>query len=70
MYSRATPDNFLLYKHSLCLSKLMDSPNTLEWVALNFNQIKTSRQTTFMATKNNRKKCVLNAFGNRAFILN
>ena len=34
------------------------------------NQILTSRQTTFMAVKNNKKRVGLNAFANRVFILN
>ena len=46
------------------------SSHTCEWVHLNFNQILTSRQTTFMANKNNRKKVGLNAIANRIYILN
>ena len=71
IYKRATPEQFLLYKHALCLFKLMTSTNyTIEWVALNFNQIITSRQTTFMALRANKRKVGLNAFTNRMFILN
>ena len=47
-----------------------ETSHTYEWVALNFNQILTSRQTTFKATKNHRKIIGLNAFDNRVFILN
>ena len=51
--------------------KLMNSSShTCEWVHLNFNKILTSRQTTFMANKNNRKKVGLNAIANRIYILN
>ena len=58
MYNRATPENYLLYKHALCLFKLIncEPPHTYEWVALNFNQILTSRQTTFKIMRNNKKK--------------
>ena len=71
MFERALPEKFLLYRHALLLYKLINSnSHTCEWVHLNFNQILTSRQTTFMATKNNRKRVGLNAFANRVFILN
>ena len=71
MCERALPEKFLLYRHALLLYKLINSNlHTCEWVHLNFNQILTSRQTTFMATKNNRKRVGLNAFANRVFILN
>ena len=57
MYNRAIPEIFLLNKHALNLYKLLNGhAYTCEWVALDFNQILTSRQTTFMATTNNRKK--------------
>ena len=71
MCNRSLPENFLLYRHALLLYKLMNSSShTCEWVHLNFNQILTSRQTTFMANKNNRKKVGLNAIANRIYILN
>ena len=71
MCERALPNFFLLNRHALLLYKLMNSnSHTCEWVHLNFNQILTSRQTTFMATKSNRKRVGLNAFANRVFILN
>ena len=45
-HKRATPEKILLYKHALNLYKLMkDSDYNIEWVALNYNQILTSRQT-------------------------
>ena len=51
-YNRATPEKFLLYKHAISLFKLMNDPTfTTEWVALNFNQIFTSRQTRFLSTR-------------------
>ena len=71
MYNRATPEKFLLYKHALTLFKLINTNDyTMEWAALNFNQILTSRQTTFKATSNHRKRVGLNALANRVFILN
>ena len=71
MCDRALPENFLLYRHALLLHKLMnDHSHTCEWVHLNFNQILTSRQTTFMAKKGNRRRVGLNAFANRVFVLN
>ena len=57
-------------KTTLIILNNNSNSHTCEWVHLNFNQIFTSRQTTFMATKNNRKRVGLNAFANRAFILN
>ena len=71
MCNRSLPENFLMYRHALLLYKTMNSDShTCEWVHLNFNQILTSRQTTFMSAKNNRKRVGLNAFANRFFILN
>ena len=71
MFKRALPENFLLYRHALLLYKLLNSDtHTGEWVHLNFNQILTSRQTIFMATRSNNKRVGLNAFANRVFILN
>ena len=72
MYKRATPDNYLLYKHAQCVFKLINSqpPYTLEWAALNFNMIQTSRQINFKSMKQNKKRVGLNALANRSFILN
>ena len=71
MCDRATPDQFLLYKHANLLYSLYNSENyTLEWVNLNFNQILTSRQTKFIALCNNKRKVGLNALANRLFIIN
>ena len=70
-FNRATPENYLLYKHALALFKLLTNGNfTTEWVALNFNQILTSRQTLFMSLRANKRKVGLNALANRVFILN
>ena len=70
-FKRPNPERFLLYKTALNLFKLMNSSsNTIELVALNFNQILTSRQSNFITVKANRKKVGLYAFANRAFIVN
>ena len=45
-------------------------PYTFEWVSLNFNQILTSRQTTFKILKDNKQKIGLNALANQLTILN
>ena len=55
--NRATPDKFLFYKYALTLYKLMRGTDyTIEWVALNYNQILTSRQTKFKAAGGRKKK--------------
>ena len=65
MFKRATPEKFLLYKLALSLFKLYNSPcYSLEWAALNFNQILTSRQTKLLAIRANKKKIGVNALGN------
>ena len=71
MYHRATPDQFMLYKNAINLYRLYNEGHgSIEWVALNFNQILTSRQTKFMSIKANRKKVGINAIANRFYILN
>ena len=70
-YHRATPHKFMLYKHALSLYKVINGSDTnLEWAALNFNQILTSRQTMFLSSKCNNKKVGLNALANIFFIIN
>ena len=71
MNNRATPEKFLMYKHALALYRLYNSNKpSLEWCALNLNQILTSRQTRFQIAKTNRLKVGLNALANRLYILN
>ena len=43
---------------------------SLDWISLNFDQILTSRQTTFMISKTNKTKIGLNTMANRLSILN
>ena len=70
-YNRATPENFLIYKHAIMLHKLYNSNTyTNEWVQLNYNQILTSRQINFISSKSNRTRVGLNALANRLYILN
>ena len=71
IHDRAPPEKYLLYKHALSLHKLYNSNvHSMEWVALNVNQINTSRQTNFISTKSHKKRVGLNALANRFFILN
>ena len=71
MYNRAPPEKFLLYRHALALYKITnDNNHSLEWAALNFNQILTSRQSKFFSLRGNNKRVGLNAIANRFFILN
>ena len=71
MCHRATPDNFLLYRHALTLYKLLNSDEqTIEWVAINCNQVFTSRQIFFTSFATNLKRVGYNALANRLNILN
>ena len=71
MYQRATPDRILMYKHALALFKLFNTTHhTIEWAALNLNQVNTSRQLHFITRKSNLKRVGLNALANRFHILN
>ena len=71
LYRRATPENYLLYKHALALYKLFWSDaNSTEFLALNLNTILTSRQVNFITTKDNKRKVGLNALANRLNPLN
>ena len=71
MNNRATPEKILMYKHPLALFRLYNCNDpSLEWCALFFNQILTSRQTKLKCRKSNKLKLGLNAPANRFFILN
>ena len=69
--NRALPEQMIVYKHALLLHKLYNknSPET-EWIALNFQQLLTSRQLNFSITKTNRTKVGNNILANRLHILN
>ena len=69
---RATPDQYMKCKLSLCVYKLHNqtSCNTLEFLRLNLNQIFTSRQVKFICSKGNIQQIGLNCLVNRFHILN
>ena len=71
MFNRATPENYLKYKHALALHKLFwTTESSIEFVILNLNTVLTSRQTKFQLNKSNKRKVGLNALANRLHILN
>ena len=71
IYERATPEKYLLYKTALSLYKLHNSTDfSVEWAALNLNQILTSRQTNFLTLKPNLKRVGISALASRFYILN
>ena len=76
MSKRATPEQMMRYKLSLCLYRLYNSPfnlkefNSKEFIRLNENQILTSRQTCFITGKSNNLKIGLNCLSNRLYLLN
>ena len=61
----------IVYKHAILLHKLYNKnfPET-EWIALNFQQLLTSRQLKFSIIKTNRCKVGNNILANRLHILN
>ena len=68
---RATPEELMMYKMSLCLFKLYNiNFNPLEFVGVNFNQILTRLQTDFFLLKNNTFKVGINSVSNRLYLLN
>jgi hypothetical protein len=68
---RALPTQMIFYKHALSLFKTYHSQiPRFEWVALNFNQIFTSRQTMFVITSNQNYRVGNNILSNRFSILN
>ena len=59
MYGRAAPDQMMNYKLVHSLFRIYNSNfNSIKFVALNFNQIFTSRLMNFITTKNSRTKVV------------
>ena len=71
MNNRAMPESLMTYKMALQLHKLYNTNDqSLDWISLNFDQILTSRQTTFMISKTNKTKIGLNTMANRLSILN
>jgi hypothetical protein len=71
MNKRATPNQFLIYKHALILFKLYNCINTTTyWINLNFQQILTSRQTNFIISPENNYKIGSNLICKRLTVLN
>ena len=71
MNNRAMPESFMTYKLAIQLYKLYnENVQSLDWLNLNYNQILTSRQTTFMISKSHKTKTGLNMITNRLSILN
>ena len=69
--NRATPVQMMKYKLALCLFKMYNRDfNPVEFVTMNFNQIFTSRQSTFKILKNNRRKVGINSLANRFHLIN
>ena len=68
---RATPSMFSTYKLALSLYKIYNADHHCpEWYHLNFNQILTTRQTTFNINRNNTNIVGMNALTNRLHNLN
>ena len=71
MSKRATPEQMIRYKLSLCLYKLYNVLfNSKEFLRLNENQILTSQQTFFITGRSNNLKIGLNCLSNRLSLLN
>ena len=71
MNNRAMPKAFLRYKLEIQLHKLYNACNpSLDWIALNFDQILTSRQTHFLISKSNKHKVGMNILPNRFSVSN
>ena len=68
---RATPHKFMLYKHAIELHKLFNLQQPpLDWMALNFDQATSRRQTHFTTLSSNNYKIGNNILSNRLSILN
>ena len=71
MNNRAMPNAIMMYKHAIQLFKIYNATEyTMDWLILNFNQIFTSRQSSFMMLKSNEKKVGINILANRLSIVN
>ena len=68
---RVLPEQMMFYKHSILLHKLYNYQfPQVEWIALNFQQLSTSRQTKFLIIINNKRKVGNNIIANHLHILN
>ena len=71
MNNRAMPNAIMMYKHAIQLFKIYNATEyTMDWLILNFNQIFTSRQSSFMMHKSNEKKVGINILANRLSTVN
>ena len=71
MNNKALPDSMMVYKLSIQLFKLYNAKeHSHKWIYLNFNQIITSRQTTFYIFKTNNRKVGINVLTNQLSVLN
>ena len=51
------PEQMIIYNHAAMLHKLYNTElPEVEWIALNFQQLLTLRQTKFSVVKNNNRK--------------
>ena len=69
MSKRATPEKDMKYKLAFCLHKIYII-NSNEFIRLNINQILSSRQEKFIASKSKNIKIGLNCLANRFYVLN
>ena len=68
---RGTPNQYILYKHDLRRNRgLNDMVPVNDWIALNFMQSLTSRQTKFRAMRSNNFKAGPNLLSNQLCMLN
>ena len=71
MTGRATPEMMCNYKLALSLYKTFnDQLPYSEWLHLNFDQVNTTRQVTFITQRKNKKKIGMNCLTNRYHYLN
>ena len=71
LHGRATPAQFMIYKHSLLLFELYNNHKpSLDWLFLNLNQNFNTRETNFRVFNNSRYKVGKNKISERVIILN
>ena len=68
---RALQEQMIIYKHAILLLKLYNNESPeIEWIALNYQQILTTRQTKFSVIKATKKRIGNNILTNRMHVLN
>ena len=69
--NRALPEEMMLYKHPIMLHELQNENfPEMDWLALNYQQTTTQRQTNFNILRNNSYKVGNNILTNRLHALN